>query len=346
MDIDTGSDSTVQARSSKYDYVKIRVWLHHTPATAQSHNNIPNNDTVNHWYVLSRYVLSRLISSCTGLRSNVAVTIALQLKKNLVDNGQLDITQAELNEYITQLIQQYNSTQHDAVQYPQYVDQYNQLQQWQSAHICTIILIAGTYGCNKHMIGARLANKLNISNTIHTDTILALNDAHSTALPVYLRRYSDTAELITTQQDICRAVYEQLLGELHKCSIDGRTVILVGSHIDIPLYEQYVDTVQRTQNVRIQLLPYLIHVPAVQHKLTMHNRLLQHNNTHHADTQSTCHCEQHGVLQRIDAISQWYTDRVPQCKQSVQQYTVGSINQTVQAIHSDVMQRIMHSVSQ
>ena len=110
MDDDTidSSDSinNIIARSSKYDYVKIRVWLHHLPHhVAHKHHTDPDpsapvhtatsldNTESNHWYVLSRYVLSRVISSCSGMRSNAAVTIALQLKKQLVDANLLNITQ-------------------------------------------------------------------------------------------------------------------------------------------------------------------------------------------------------------------------------------------------------------
>jgi len=66
--------------SSKYDFVKVRVWL---------------GDNADHYYVLSRFLLSRMLT-VTKIPNHVAIKIALELKKLLVDNSLLDVSQSDL----------------------------------------------------------------------------------------------------------------------------------------------------------------------------------------------------------------------------------------------------------
>ncbi|XP_074574622.1 uncharacterized protein LOC141831083 [Curcuma longa] len=61
--------------SSKYDFVKVKVWL---------------GDNADHYYVLSRFLLSRMLT-VTKIPNHVAIKIALELKKLLVDNSLLDV---------------------------------------------------------------------------------------------------------------------------------------------------------------------------------------------------------------------------------------------------------------
>ncbi|KAI3756915.1 hypothetical protein L6452_04447 [Arctium lappa] len=61
--------------SSRYDFVKVKVWL---------------GDDADHYYVLSRFLLSRMLT-VTKIPNHVALKIALELKKLLVDNSLLDV---------------------------------------------------------------------------------------------------------------------------------------------------------------------------------------------------------------------------------------------------------------
>ncbi|KAG5134754.1 hypothetical protein JHK82_025942 [Glycine max] len=61
--------------SSKYDFVKVKVWL---------------GDNADHYYVLSRFLLSRMLT-VTKIPNHVAIKIALELKKLLTDNSLLDV---------------------------------------------------------------------------------------------------------------------------------------------------------------------------------------------------------------------------------------------------------------
>nr|KAJ0226988.1 hypothetical protein LSAT_V11C100045900 [Lactuca sativa] len=62
--------------SYKYDFVKVKVWL---------------GDNVDHYYVLSRYMLSRMFT-VTKIPNHVALKIAFELKKLLIDNSFLDVS--------------------------------------------------------------------------------------------------------------------------------------------------------------------------------------------------------------------------------------------------------------
>ena len=70
--------------SSKYDFVKVRVWLQD-----------PDEAEGTHYYVLSRYHVSRMLT-VTQMDVRHAIRLALELKKQLVDRQQLDISQPDM----------------------------------------------------------------------------------------------------------------------------------------------------------------------------------------------------------------------------------------------------------
>ncbi|XLQ99790.1 hypothetical protein S83_065989 [Arachis hypogaea] len=61
--------------SSKYDFVKVKVRL---------------GDNADHYYILFRFLLSRMLT-VTNIPNHVAIKIALELKKLLIDNSLLDV---------------------------------------------------------------------------------------------------------------------------------------------------------------------------------------------------------------------------------------------------------------
>ena len=68
-----------QKTSSKYDFVKVRVWL------------------ADHYYTFSRFLISRVLT-VTQVSYADSLKISLSLKKSLVDQNRLDITQAAMEE--------------------------------------------------------------------------------------------------------------------------------------------------------------------------------------------------------------------------------------------------------
>ncbi|KAH9647757.1 P-loop containing nucleoside triphosphate hydrolases superfamily protein [Citrus sinensis] len=74
---------------SKYDFVKVKVWL---------------GDNADHYYVFSRFLLSRMLT-VTKIPNHVAIKIALELKKLLVDNSLLDVSQSDLEANLFKLME-------------------------------------------------------------------------------------------------------------------------------------------------------------------------------------------------------------------------------------------------
>ena len=226
----------------------------------------------------------------------------------------------------------------------QFIHQYELMSQWHHSHQCTIILITGTYGCEKHVIGARLANKLNITNTIHTNTIVSMNTKHNSALPLYLHQYNDINQLYAAQQDISMAVFQHLSGELSKCLQDRRTLILVGTHIDPLLYQQWANSIQHNNHIQPNILTYICSCNQSAHMLNIHNKLMRHNSIYHNDASSNqCECNSTNVMNNIQSVNQWFVDKSNHAVSPyyIQSYTVSSVNNTVQSIHSDIMKHIV-----
>ena len=83
------TDSKRQHNASKYDFVKVRVWL-----------------SEEHYYVLSRFLVSRMLTA-TLIKRNHAIRIALELKKRLVDRNLLDLTQANMEAVLFSILETY-----------------------------------------------------------------------------------------------------------------------------------------------------------------------------------------------------------------------------------------------
>ncbi|TVU48694.1 hypothetical protein EJB05_08339 [Eragrostis curvula] len=98
----SSSAATLPSRNatSKYDFVKVKVWL---------------GENADHYYVLSRFLLSRMLT-VTKIPNHVAIKIALELKKLLVDNSLLDVSQTDLeaNLFKTDMVYELLRTSTDA----------------------------------------------------------------------------------------------------------------------------------------------------------------------------------------------------------------------------------------
>ncbi|KAK8476079.1 hypothetical protein V6N11_039718 [Hibiscus sabdariffa] len=81
--------SSPRNASSKYDFVKVKVWL---------------GNNADHYYVLSRFLLSRMLT-VTKIPNHVAIKIALELKKLLIDNSLLDVSQSDLEANLFKLME-------------------------------------------------------------------------------------------------------------------------------------------------------------------------------------------------------------------------------------------------
>ncbi|XP_022995206.1 uncharacterized protein LOC111490820 [Cucurbita maxima] len=203
--------------SSKYDFVKVKVWL---------------GDNADHYYVLSRFLLSRMLT-VTKIPNHLAIKIALELKKLLVDNSLLDVSQSDLEANIFKLMELRGYGE-------EYINRYKMMTRFHHQRVPLVILVCGTACVGKSTIATQLAQRLNLPNVLQTDMVYELlrtsTDAPLTSTPVWARDFSSSEELITEFCRECRIVRKGLAGDLKKAMKDGKPVIIEGIHLDPSIY--------------------------------------------------------------------------------------------------------------
>ncbi|KAK4285147.1 hypothetical protein QN277_001885 [Acacia crassicarpa] len=203
--------------SSKYDFVKVKVWL---------------GDNADHYYVLSRFLLSRMLT-VTKIPNHVAVKIALELKKVLIDNSLLDISQSDLEANLFKLMERRGYGE-------EYIDRYKMMTRFHHQRVPLVILVCGTACVGKSTIATQLAQRLNLPNVLQTDMVYELlrtsTDAPLASTPVWYRDFSSSEELITEFCRECRVVRKGLAGDLKKAMKDGKPIIIEGIHLDPSIY--------------------------------------------------------------------------------------------------------------
>ncbi|KAL9296050.1 hypothetical protein ACSQ67_021946 [Phaseolus vulgaris] len=203
--------------SSKYDFVKVKVWL---------------GDNADHYYVLSRFLLSRMLT-VTKIPNHVAIKIALELKKLLIDNSLLDVSQSDLEVNLFKLMERRGYGD-------EYINRYKMMTGFHHQRVPLVILVCGTACVGKSTIATQLAQRLNLPNVLQTDMVYELlrtsTDAPLASIPVWAREFGSSEELITEFCRECRVVRKGLAGDLKKAMKDGKPIIIEGIHLDPSIY--------------------------------------------------------------------------------------------------------------
>ncbi|KAL5569901.1 hypothetical protein UlMin_026476 [Ulmus minor] len=203
--------------SSKYDFVKVKVWL---------------GDNADHYYVLSRFLLSRMLT-VTKIPNHVAIKIALELKKLLIDNSLLDVSQSDLEANLFKLMERRGYGE-------EYINRYKMMTRFHHQRVPLVILVCGTACVGKSTIATQLAQRLNLPNVLQTDMVYELlrtsTDAPLASSPVWARDFSSSEELVTEFCRECRIVRRGLAGDLKKAMKDGKPIIIEGIHLDPSIY--------------------------------------------------------------------------------------------------------------
>ncbi|KAJ8748068.1 hypothetical protein K2173_012625 [Erythroxylum novogranatense] len=179
-------------------WIIVKVWL---------------GDNADHYYVLSRFLLSRMLT-VTKIPNHVAVKIALELKKLLVDNSLLDVSQSDLE---ANLFKGYGE---------EYINRYKMMTRFHHQRVPLVILVCGTACVGKSTIATQLAQRLNLPNVLQTEMVYELlrtsTDAPLASIPVWERDFSSPEELVTEFCRECRVVRKGLAGDLKKAMKDGK----------------------------------------------------------------------------------------------------------------------------
>ncbi|CAL1371619.1 unnamed protein product [Linum trigynum] len=209
--------SSSRNAASKYDFVKVKVWL---------------GDNADHYYVLSRFLLSRMLT-VTKIPNHVAVKIALELKKLLVDNSLLDVSQSDLEANLFKLMERRGYGE-------DYINRYKMMTRFHHQRVPLVILVCGTACVGKSTIATQLAQRLNLPNVLQTEMVYELlrtsTDAPLSSTPVWARDFSSPEEFITEFSRECRIVRKGLAGDLKKAMKDGKPIIIEGIHLDPSIY--------------------------------------------------------------------------------------------------------------
>eukprot|EP00850_Spirogloea_muscicola_P022122 SM000278S10009 [mRNA] locus=s278:117978:121103:+ [translate_table: standard] len=171
------------------------------------------------------HCLSSLVSpaphqGCSSRRPQIphvaAIKIALELKKLLVDNSLLDVSQADLEANLFKLMERRGFG-------PEYVSRYRMMTRFHQERVPLIVLVCGTACVGKSTIATQLAQRLNLPNT---EMVYEL-----------IRTAPESKdELIVEFQRECRAVCKGLDGDLAKAMRDGKSIIIEGFHLDPSIY--------------------------------------------------------------------------------------------------------------
>ncbi|XVF08472.1 hypothetical protein REPUB_Repub07fG0006200 [Reevesia pubescens] len=165
--------------------------------------------------------------------NHVAIKIALELKKLLIDNSLLDVSQSDLEANLFKLMERRGYGE-------EYINRYKMMTRFHHQRVPLVILVCGTACVGKSTIATQLAQRLNLPNVLQTDMVYELlrtsTDAPLASTPVWARDFSSSEELISEFCRECRIVRKGLKGDLKKAMKDGKPIIIEGIHLDPSIY--------------------------------------------------------------------------------------------------------------
>jgi 2-phosphoglycerate kinase len=144
------------------------------------------------------------------------VKISLELKKLLIDNSLLDVSQSDLEANLFKLMERrgYGA---------EYIDRYKMMTRFHHQRLPLIILVSGTACVGKSTIATQIAQRLNLPNVLQTDMVYELlrtsTDAPLASTPVWARDFASPQELITEFSRECRIVRKGFISTSLLCVI-------------------------------------------------------------------------------------------------------------------------------
>lgn len=159
----------------------------------------------------------------------------MEVKKWLVDNDKLDVTQDELEAVLFSSMRAKGFGD-------EHVRLYRMVNSFQQSKRPLIVLICGAPSTGKSAMAQALASRLNLPNVLQTDALrdlLAGDNSSGSPLPLtplWARENVEGDRLISAFQEESRVMRRALDGDLTKCIIDGKSIIIEGFLLDPGLY--------------------------------------------------------------------------------------------------------------
>jgi len=164
-----------------------------------------------------------------------AVKIALEVKKWLVDNDKLDVTQDELEAVLFSSMRAKGFGD-------EHVRLYRMVNSFQQSKRPLIILICGAPATGKSAMAQALSSRLNLPNVLQADVLRDLLAGEKSTgcplplTPLWVRDNVPGDRLISEFQGESRVMRRALDGDLTKCVTDGKSIIIEGFLLDPGLY--------------------------------------------------------------------------------------------------------------
>eukprot|EP01113_Clastostelium_recurvatum_P033290 TRINITY_DN4384_c0_g1_i4.p1 TRINITY_DN4384_c0_g1~~TRINITY_DN4384_c0_g1_i4.p1 ORF type:complete len:600 (-),score=149.07 TRINITY_DN4384_c0_g1_i4:32-1774(-) len=215
--------------SSKYDFVKVRVWLE------------------DHYYVLSRFLISRVLN-VTKVNSADSVKIALELKKRLVDEGILNVSQGDMENLLFHIMQSYGYGE-------KYIYRYRMTTRFHHQRVPLIILLCGTRCTGKSWLATQLAERLNLSTVLQTTLVQNLMSSIMRDLPEGIKapeffppphdtpliyRDLDQSQFISDFKKECYMIRQGVDTDIEKCFEEGKAIIIEGHSLDPAMFIELI----------------------------------------------------------------------------------------------------------
>ena len=201
----TDSLNYQKQKISKFDMVKIKITI---------------GKNQEHWFILSRFILSRLLK-VIGIRNQDCTKIAFEVKRKLIIQGNLTIKEHIFHETLFQTIKDCNYNDI-------YKERYLMMNSFYSSRTPLIIIIAGSEGVGKSQIASLLSGKMNISNVLQTKIVEYVT---SSMLGVVFERRKVNDEVTEGFLNQCKIIRKGCSLDIQKAFKEGKAVILEGSYI-------------------------------------------------------------------------------------------------------------------
>jgi hypothetical protein len=130
---------------SKYDLVKVKVYL------------------ADHFYIFSRFLISRVLT-LIKVKEKDAIRMTLDVKKRLVEENKLEISQGELEQMLFDVLL-------DSGYGEKCVQRYKMITTFYQKRLPFIIIVAGTECMGKSTLVTQLGDRINISNIVQTSIV-------------------------------------------------------------------------------------------------------------------------------------------------------------------------------
>eukprot|EP01133_Synstelium_polycarpum_P013830 gene13830-16307_t len=255
------ADTNHPAPSSKYDFVKVKVRLE------------------DHYYVLSRFLISRVLN-VTKVDAADSVKISLELKKRLVDQGRLSLTQAELEIELFTLLQAYGYGN-------EYIERYRMTTQFHHQRVPLIILISGPKCIGKSWLATQLAERLNMSTVLQTTLVQDLmhaiikefnpNSASANIFgmpsdpPIVFKRHNSGEELIAEFKKECTMIRHGVDTDIEKCFDEAPTTTTTATPSSLST-AGIINSLKKPKTKGI-IIPFVLSIKENDHRLMVENWL-------------------------------------------------------------------------